>query len=171
LYNGTGYEDFHHEASPYDWGATDREQGGKYTSDGKFDSNAWDTQVGCAAMLMAMMAIDPTITFADSPHVILPTRRIRRHLTFRSRRHQQCDPPSPTLPRAPSARSSGQFSLQSSKGKADVMFGIDLSFALGFAAGGALIWFAKDKIQALIIGGHALAIRLENKAAEIRTAL
>lgn len=66
LYNGTGYEDFHHEASPYDWGATNQEQRGKYVSDGKFDPGAWDMQVGCAAMLMAMMAIDPTITFTGA---------------------------------------------------------------------------------------------------------
>jgi lysozyme family protein len=66
LYNGTGYEDFHHENSPYDWGATDQEQRGKYVADGRFDSGAWDTQVGCAAMLKAMMALDPSITFAEA---------------------------------------------------------------------------------------------------------
>lgn len=66
LYNGTGYELYHHEASPYDWGATNQEQRGKYTSDGHFDPSAWDTQVGCAAMLLAMMALDPTITFTGA---------------------------------------------------------------------------------------------------------
>lgn len=61
-YNGTGYWFYHnHEPSPYDWGATDQEVRGKYTSDGSFDANAWDTQVGCAAMLKQMMAIDNTI--------------------------------------------------------------------------------------------------------------
>ena len=64
LYNGTGYEDFHHENSPYDWGATDQEQRGKYVGDGNFDLNAWDTQVGCAAMLKAMVAIDSSIQFS-----------------------------------------------------------------------------------------------------------
>jgi lysozyme family protein len=74
LYNGTGYEDFHHEASPYDWGATDQQQRGKYIADGKFDPGAWDTQVGCAAMLMGMMALDPTITFTGAviTPVVLP---------------------------------------------------------------------------------------------------
>jgi lysozyme family protein len=62
MYNGTGYFDYHHEASPYDWGATDQEQRGKYIGDGRYRASVWDTQVGCAAMLKAMMAIDPSIT-------------------------------------------------------------------------------------------------------------
>lgn len=66
LYNGTGYEDYHNEPSPYDWGATSIEQRGKYVADGKWSATVWDTQVGCAAMLKAMMAIDPSIAFADS---------------------------------------------------------------------------------------------------------
>jgi lysozyme family protein len=66
LYNGTGYEDFHHEASPYDWGATTIEQWGKYVADGRFDPHVWDTQIGCAAMLKAMMMIDPTIKVDES---------------------------------------------------------------------------------------------------------
>lgn len=65
-YNGTGYEDYHHECSPYDWGATDQEEEGKYTGDGKYSANVWDTQVGCAAMLKGMMALDPSIKFADA---------------------------------------------------------------------------------------------------------
>jgi lysozyme family protein len=62
LYNGTGYDDYHHECSPYDWGATDQEEEGNYTGDGKYSAEVWDTQVGCAAMLKAMAAIDPSIT-------------------------------------------------------------------------------------------------------------
>lgn len=65
-YNGTGYWFYHnHEPSPYDWGATDQEVRGKYTSDGSFNSTVMDTQVGCAAMLKAMMIIDPTIKFSS----------------------------------------------------------------------------------------------------------
>lgn len=67
LYNGTGYEDFHHEVSPYDFGATTMEEEGKYVADGKWSATVWDSQVGCAAMLKAMMAIDPSIVFATSP--------------------------------------------------------------------------------------------------------
>lgn len=62
-YNGFGYE-AHGENTPYDWGATDQEQRGKYTGDGIYSPGAWDTQVGCAAMLKAMIAIDPSIQFA-----------------------------------------------------------------------------------------------------------
>jgi lysozyme family protein len=64
LYNGVGYEAYHAEPSPYDWGATNIEQRGKYSGDGKFAPNQWDIQIGCAAMLKAMMAIDPSITFS-----------------------------------------------------------------------------------------------------------
>jgi len=61
LYNGVGYEQYHHEPSPYDWGATNIEQSGKYTGDGQFSANVWDTQIGCAAMLKAMIELDPSI--------------------------------------------------------------------------------------------------------------
>jgi lysozyme family protein len=63
LYNGIGYEAYHNEPSPYDWGATNIEQVGKYSGDGQFSPNMWDTQVGCAAMLKEMMALDATIKF------------------------------------------------------------------------------------------------------------
>jgi lysozyme family protein len=67
LYNGTGYEDYHHEASPYNWGATNQEAWGKYVSDGHWDASVWDTQIGCAALLKAMMAIDPSIVIGAPP--------------------------------------------------------------------------------------------------------
>lgn len=62
LYNGTGYDDYHHECSPYDWGATTVEEEGKYVGDGQYAAHVWDSQVGCAAMLKEMAALDPTIT-------------------------------------------------------------------------------------------------------------
>jgi lysozyme family protein len=65
LYNGTGYEDHHHEASPYDWGATNIEEWGKYVRDGVWSAHVWDTQLGCAAMLKGMIAIDPSIKFSE----------------------------------------------------------------------------------------------------------
>ncbi len=64
LYNGTGYEEYHNEPSPYDWGATNQQKRGKYTGDGLYSPEVWDTQVGCAAMLKAMMSLDPSIQFA-----------------------------------------------------------------------------------------------------------
>lgn len=61
LYNGTGYEDYHHEPSPYIWGATNIEQIGKYVRDGVYNHSVWDTQLGCAAMLKKMMELDDLI--------------------------------------------------------------------------------------------------------------
>lgn len=66
LYNGEGYENNHHMASPYLWAGSDQYKRGKYVSDGKFDPNAVDTQLGCALMLRAMIAHDPE---ADFDHV------------------------------------------------------------------------------------------------------
>jgi lysozyme family protein len=60
-YNGTGYETFHHEPSPYDWGATNIEEWGKYVRDGQWEPHVWDSQVGCAALLKGMMEIDSSI--------------------------------------------------------------------------------------------------------------
>lgn len=64
LYNGLGYEG-HREPSPYDWGATNIEQAGKYIADGVYSPSTWDTQIGCAAMLFAMMELDKSISFGS----------------------------------------------------------------------------------------------------------
>jgi lysozyme family protein len=61
LYNGLGYE-YRREHSPYIWGATNQEQPGKFTGDGVYSAQVWDTQIGCAAMLKSMMEIDNSIT-------------------------------------------------------------------------------------------------------------
>jgi lysozyme family protein len=63
LYNGIGYEKYHNEPSPYDWGATSIEEIGKYTGDGQFNRSVWDTQLGCAALLKKMLELDDTIKF------------------------------------------------------------------------------------------------------------
>jgi lysozyme family protein len=65
-YNGDGYERYHNEVSPYIWGATTVEEEGKYVSDGHWSAGVWDTQIGCAAMLKAMMDLDPSIKFAEA---------------------------------------------------------------------------------------------------------
>lgn len=44
------------------------------------------------------------------------------------------------------------------------MIEFDLSFALGFVAGGTLIWFCKDKIQTLFVGANALSAKLHAQA-------
>lgn len=61
-YNGLGYA-ARGIASPYIWSGTDQYHGGKYVRDGVFDVNAYDQQLGCAGLLMAMVQIDPTIVF------------------------------------------------------------------------------------------------------------
>lgn len=64
-YNGMGYAN-RNLPSPYIWSGTDQYRSGKYVRDGVFDPNAIDQQLGCAGLLMAMMAIDPTITFTGA---------------------------------------------------------------------------------------------------------
>jgi lysozyme family protein len=68
-YNGLGYEDYHAEASPYIWGATNQEQRGKYIGDGEYSAAAWDEQLGCAAMLLQMMALDKSIVFSKPQEI------------------------------------------------------------------------------------------------------
>lgn len=66
-FNGGGYVG-HNVNSPYIWGGSnhygdrsDPEQHGKYTSDGVYNPNFIDTQLGCAPMLAVMMEMDPSI--------------------------------------------------------------------------------------------------------------
>jgi lysozyme family protein len=61
-YNGLGYA-ARGVASPYVWAGTDQYRSGKYVRDGVYDPNVIDCQPGCAGLLMAMKALDPTITF------------------------------------------------------------------------------------------------------------
>lgn len=61
MYNGMGYENNHHMASPYIWAGSNAYVKGKYVSDGKFDSMAVDHQLGCAVMLKALMDLDDSV--------------------------------------------------------------------------------------------------------------
>src|SRR6186713_958744 len=61
-YNGLGYAS-RGRPSPYIWSGTDQYSSGKYVRDGVYDPNVVDTQPGCAGLLMAMMVLDPSITF------------------------------------------------------------------------------------------------------------
>jgi lysozyme family protein len=62
-YNGLGYA-ARGVPSPYVWSGTDQYRSGKYVRDGIYDPNAVDSQPGCAGLLMAMTALDPTISFS-----------------------------------------------------------------------------------------------------------
>lgn len=64
-YNGLGYA-ARGRPSPYIWSGTDQYSSGKYVRDGVYDPNVVDRQPGCAGLLMAMMALDPTISFAGA---------------------------------------------------------------------------------------------------------
>lgn len=61
-YNGIGYA-AKGVPSPYLWSGTDQYRSGKYVADGVYDPNKIDAQLGCAALLMSLMALDPSITF------------------------------------------------------------------------------------------------------------
>lgn len=65
LYNGLGYAT-KGVPSPYLWSGTDQYKAGKYVSDGRYDPNKVDAQLGCVALLRSMMALDPTISFAKT---------------------------------------------------------------------------------------------------------
>jgi lysozyme family protein len=64
-YNGIGYA-AKGVPSPYVWAGTNQYVSGKYVRDGVYDPGKVDQQMGCAALLMALMALDPTITFAGA---------------------------------------------------------------------------------------------------------
>lgn len=54
------------QPSAYIWAGTDQYKSGKYVADHVYDSTAVDQQLGCAGLLKAMMALDPTITFTGA---------------------------------------------------------------------------------------------------------
>ena len=60
MYNGTGYAN-KGEPSPYLWAGTDQYRSGKYVRDGVYDPTAVDRQLGCVALFLAMMTMDPGI--------------------------------------------------------------------------------------------------------------
>jgi lysozyme family protein len=67
MYNGFGYELYHHENSPYIWAGTNFQQRGKYVADSHYDPSVWDTQLGCAAMLKRMVELEPDIGLGPLP--------------------------------------------------------------------------------------------------------
>lgn len=71
LYNGEGYENYHHMGSPYLWAGSNQYRRGKYVADGHFDPDVVDSQLGCAIVLRAMMEIDSSI-LAQEQDVPMP---------------------------------------------------------------------------------------------------
>ncbi|MBR0868941.1 hypothetical protein JQ633_01115 [Bradyrhizobium tropiciagri] len=70
-YNGLGYAN-KGRPSPYIWAGTDQYVSGKYVRDGVYDPNVVDQQLGCAGLLLAMMKLDPSISF-DGDHAPAPS--------------------------------------------------------------------------------------------------
>jgi lysozyme family protein len=64
-YNGLGYA-ARGLPSPYIWSGTDQYRAGKYVADHVFDPNVVDSQLGCAGLILAMIQVDPTITFTGA---------------------------------------------------------------------------------------------------------
>jgi lysozyme family protein len=67
-YNGLGYA-ARNRPSPYVWASTNQYVKGKFVADHRFDPNAVDHQLGCAALLNRMAAMDSTIRFSDDDEV------------------------------------------------------------------------------------------------------
>lgn len=61
-FNGLGYAQ-RGMPSPYVWGGTNQQRAGKYVSDGKFSSTAWDEQPGCAPLIATIARLDPSVQF------------------------------------------------------------------------------------------------------------
>jgi lysozyme family protein len=72
-YNGLGYAN-KGIPSPYVWSGTDQYNSGKYVRDGVFDANAVDKQLGCAGLLLAMVALDPTILSGKTVTPVSPPK-------------------------------------------------------------------------------------------------
>jgi lysozyme family protein len=61
-YNGLGYA-IRGVPSPYLWSGTNQYRSGKYVRDGVYDPAAIDSQPGCAGLLLAIMALDRSVSF------------------------------------------------------------------------------------------------------------
>lgn len=64
-FNGFGYRS-HGIRSPYNLGGTNLQQPGKYTSDGHFDPNTMDTQIGTVPVMLRMIELMPSLDFGPA---------------------------------------------------------------------------------------------------------
>jgi lysozyme family protein len=64
-YNGLGYA-ARGVPSAYVWSGTDQYVAGKFVADHVYRANVVDVQEGCAPIIAMMMAIDPSIKFAEA---------------------------------------------------------------------------------------------------------
>jgi lysozyme family protein len=64
-YNGFGYRRYG-VPSAYIWASTTIYQGGKFIADGKFNRNAWDTQLGVAALMACIGNAEPALMLTSA---------------------------------------------------------------------------------------------------------
>jgi lysozyme family protein len=85
-FNGLGYA-ARGVPSPYLWAGTDQYKSGKYVRDGVYDASVVDTQLGCAGLLLAMMALDPSVGFDGNSPPILASPVASRARTAKQTAH------------------------------------------------------------------------------------
>lgn len=71
-YNGLGYSHMG-RPSPYVWAGTNQYTSGKYVSDGKYSTEAVDTQPGCAS-LIKQLGVNVATTHEDAPKEEAPSK-------------------------------------------------------------------------------------------------
>jgi lysozyme family protein len=67
LWNGFGPR-MHGRHSGYLWAGTNAYNGGKYVSDGVWDADARDSQLGCAGLMLTLTGLDKTLDLPQSPN-------------------------------------------------------------------------------------------------------
>ncbi|WP_210202943.1 peptidoglycan-binding protein [Bradyrhizobium ottawaense] len=70
-YNGLGYAS-RGVPSAYVWSGTDQYRSGKFVADGVYDPNKVDAQLGVAGLILTMMELDQSITFAGPAPQVQP---------------------------------------------------------------------------------------------------
>lgn len=72
-FNGFGPR-AHGRHTGYVWAGTNVYDGGKYVSDGVWNPNAWDQQLGCVAVMLAMVELAPDVALRRAlPTITAPT--------------------------------------------------------------------------------------------------
>ncbi len=59
-FNGFGYRQYRNIPSPYLWGGTTVQKSGKYVSDGVYDKNVMDPQLGCVPVYFKLKELEKT---------------------------------------------------------------------------------------------------------------
>jgi lysozyme family protein len=131
LYNGAGYAT-RGVPSPYVFAGTNQYTAGKYVADGNYDPSHVDTQPGCANLIAAMMAIDPTITLTGA----------------------KITPQSDTAkPKTVGKKSAGAVVAGGAAATVAHQSGLGIGWIIGIAAAVALAAFPRMEVQEMILFG------------------